>query len=102
MMTRKISDMNERLFVARREDGSFLAIDSHSGGYPWFPDHFGQAEKFEANDRASCVKEGPFTIHELTLGPGMSFDKFKNVARADIRAAALAKLSPAEREALGL
>lgn len=98
---------DNKLYVARREDGTYLAIDSHSGGYPWFPDNLGSAERFEANDRAvsyiaSCAKEGPFTIHELTLGPGMSFDKFKNVAREDIRERALAKLSAAEREALGV
>ena len=96
-----------QLYVARREDGTFLAIDSHSGGYPWFPENIGSAEKFQADERAisyiaSCAKEGPFTIHELQLGEGMSFNRFKAIARDDIRTRALAKLSAIEREALGV
>ena len=99
--------MNTKLYVAMREDGTFLAIDSHSGGYPWFPENVGSAERFQADQRAvdyiaSCNKEGPFTIHEIILGPGMSFNQFKAIAREDIRAQALAKLTVAEREALGV
>lgn len=94
-------------FVARREDGCFLAIDSNSGGYPWYPNEVSLAEKFRAGERAvsyieSVQGDGPFTIHELTLGPAMTLAEFKRVARDDIREAALAKLTPAEREALGV
>lgn len=99
------------LFVVQRADGKYLAIDSNSGGYPWWVDHVGRAERFEADERAiSYIRglgptergDGPLNIFELGLSPALSVDAFEGLASASIRAKALAKLNPVERKALGL
>lgn len=98
------------LYVVERADGCYLAIDSHSGGYPWWPDNIGSAEKFTANDRAvayintlSASERGDgVVVRQLMLGAPMSTSEFVDIANQDIRKTALAKLTAVERQALGL
>lgn len=96
------------LYVVQRSDEMYLAIDSHSGGYPWWSEHVGQAERFLADERAVSYinslgnSEGRLNVYELTLSRPMSVDVFEELSNVDIKAKALAKLSVAERKALGV
>lgn len=95
-----------KYFVVQDQQGNFLAIDSHSGGYPWYPENFYNAELFKATASGleyiqSCEKN--FVVREVFLGDPIPFEKMiEGAAAIDIRREALAKLSPIEKKALGL
>ena len=98
------------LYVVERADGFYLAIDSHSGGYPWWAEVVGHAERFIADERAvnyinslTAKERGDgVVVRQLMLSAPMSPTEFGEEASQNIRKAALAKLTKAERQALGL
>lgn len=93
-------------FVVQNPQGKFLAIDSHSGGYPWYPEDMRGAELFKAAVNKleyirSCGEN--FVVREVFLGDPIPFENMVEGVMVDvIREAALAKLSPMEKKALGL
>ena len=101
-----------QLYVVRRADGKFLAIDDHSGGYPWWTEHIGRAERFSADERAvahinsfteSERKGDGLTLHQLLIGPPMPLEAMmEELAVDNIRKQALSKLSAIERKAIGV
>lgn len=107
-----IPDKGEAIFYAvQRADGKYLAIDTHSGGYPWWTDAASLAERFDADERAvnyiaslSAKEKGDgITIRPMQWGVGISVTDFIDLANnVSIRMQAIAKLSPAERRALGV
>ena len=95
------------LYVATRaSDDMFVAIDTYSGGYPYFTEHLQQAEVFKGDSNAInqlliISADTELVIHELTIQGGRSLDAFEQTVRDDVKNQALAKLTPAERRALG-
>lgn len=97
-------------YVVERDDGKWLAIDSHSGGYPWWTDSPGSAERFSADERAvnyinslsANERGGGIVVRPMQWGTAISVTDFVDLANRDIRKQAIAKLSPAERKALGV
>lgn len=97
-------------YVVERVDGKYLAIDSHSGGYPWWTDSPGSAERFDVDERAvnyinslsANEKGGGIVVRPMQWGTAISVTDFIDLANNDIRKQALAKLSTAERRALGV
>ena len=97
-------------YTVQRADGKYLAIDSHSGGYPWWTDAPGSAERFDADERAvnyiaslSAKEKGDgIIVRPMQWGVGISVTDFIDLANNDIRKQAIAKLSTAERRALGV
>ncbi len=95
-----------KYFVVQDQQGKFLAIDSYSGGYPWYPEDFWSAELFKATASKleyiqSCGEN--FVVREVFLGDPIPFENMAfGAAAIDIRREALAKLSPIEKKALGL
>lgn len=95
-----------KYFVVQDQQGKFLAIDSHGGGCPWYPEDFWSAELFRATANKfeyiqSCGDN--FIVREVFLGDPIPFENMlEGAAAIDIRRGALAKLSPIEKKALGL
>ena len=95
-----------KYFVVQDQQGKFLAIDNHSGGYPWYPEDFRSAELFKVTANKleyiqSCGEN--FVVREVFLGDPIPFENMVDgAAGIDIRREALAKLSPIEKKALGL
>ena len=95
-----------KYFVVQNPQGNFLAIDNQSGGYPWYPEDFYNAELFKATASGleyiqSCGEN--FVVREVFLGDPIPFENMvEGAAAIDIRRDALAKLSTIEKKALGL
>lgn len=95
-----------KYFVVQDLQGNFLASGSYSGGWPCYPEDFCSAELFKvtANNLEyiqSCGEN--FVVREVFLGDPIPFENMVEGVMVDvIREAALAKLSPMEKKALGL
>lgn len=98
---------NEELFVVRRGNGDFLAVDQASGGYEYWTSNLFGAEKFRYNDRGlfyareAAKKEQGVVCHAVQLSEGFGVDQLVEQVMPGVREQALAKLTKTEREALG-
>ena len=95
-------------FVIQRADGRYLAVDQASGGYEYWTDSFTSAQLFRYDERGlfyareAQKKEVGVFCRPVVMDKGLAVAELAERALPGLREQALAKLTKAEREALGL